>query len=140
MRVALVVNNRAHQIFETIESMESLRKRISPEFLLADLSTFNPAPQEGWLYVSRTGQFIDPALVETSDMKWARLRAERNRRINNPTLTDRLERYRNQRDGNIPTTDSTVWYHAALEYLQSLRDLPVNTRDPANPVWPASPE
>ena len=29
---------------------------------------------------------------------------------------------------------------AWLDYRQALRDLPANTTDPENPVWPAAPE
>jgi hypothetical protein len=29
---------------------------------------------------------------------------------------------------------------AWLDYRQALRDLPANTEDPANPVWPVPPE
>ena len=56
---------------------------------------------------------------------WNELRAERNRRLAetdylalvDATLTDDIKTYR-----------------------QDLRDLPANTTDPANPVWPIKPE
>jgi hypothetical protein len=51
---------------------------------------------------------------------------------------------RAERDARLSETD---WYVAAdrtasaeqLAYRQALRDLPANTVDPANPVWPTKP-
>ena len=60
-----------------------------------------------------------------AEQPWKELRQERNRRIaetdytalSDSTLTDDMKTYR-----------------------QELRDLPANTTDPANPVWPTKPE
>jgi hypothetical protein len=56
---------------------------------------------------------------------------------------------RKKRDENLKETDKYAipdWPHPTLEakqawldYRQSLRDLPVNTTDPENPVWPVAP-
>jgi hypothetical protein len=67
------------------------------------------------------------------DCAFADLRAERDRRLKDTSIMDRLDRYRNQRDGGIETADTVEWYQAALLYLQALRDMPENTTDPATP-------
>ena len=60
-----------------------------------------------------------------------------------------LEELRKERDDLLVKTDKYAlpdWPHASLakqtewlEYRQALRDLPANTEDPANPVWPVQP-
>jgi hypothetical protein len=60
-----------------------------------------------------------------------------------------LKDLRKKRDDLLVKTDKYAlpdWPHASLakqsewlEYRQALRDLPSNTEDPANPVWPAQP-
>ncbi len=56
---------------------------------------------------------------------WNELRAERNRRL---AETDYLA-----------LVDATLTNNIK-SYRQALRDLPANTTDPANPVWPIKPE
>lgn len=70
----------------------------------------------------------------------------------NSTLKNQLalETLRRKRDSTIDKTDkyATIDYpHATeevkqawLDYRQALRDLPANTTDPENPVWPVAPE
>ena len=63
--------------------------------------------------------------AEKTENAWAELRLGRNKRLkqtdylalSDNTLTDEMKTYR-----------------------QALRDLPANTTDPANPVWPSKPE
>jgi hypothetical protein len=60
-----------------------------------------------------------------------------------------LKDLRKKRDDLLAKTDKYAlpdWPHASLEkqrewldYRQALRDLPSNTEDPANPVWPTVP-
>jgi len=60
-----------------------------------------------------------------------------------------MYRIRAQRDKLLEETDKYAlldWPHTSLEkrrewleYRQALRDLPSNTEDPANPVWPEKP-
>ena len=60
-----------------------------------------------------------------------------------------LKKLREERDDLLVKTDKYAlpdWPHASLakqtewlEYRQALRDLPANTEDPANPVWPTVP-
>ena len=68
---------------------------------------------------------VDSAVAELLvESQWSELRQERNRLIaetdylalSDATLTDEMSTYR-----------------------QTLRDLPANTTDPANPVWPTKP-
>ena len=60
-----------------------------------------------------------------------------------------LKDLRAERDRRLATTDwvtlkaystSTPVPEAWATYMQALRDLPANTEDPANPVWPPVPE
>ena len=60
---------------------------------------------------------------------WKKLREERNKRI---TQTDYLATI----DYPHPTPEAK---QAWLDYRQALRDLPTNTTDPENPVWPVAP-
>lgn len=60
-----------------------------------------------------------------AEQPWNELRQERNRLI---AETDYLA-----------LSDSTLSAEMAA-YRQALRDLPANTTDPANPVWPTKPE
>jgi len=60
---------------------------------------------------------------------WSKLRSRRNRLL---AATD-WEIVRHKELGtNVPAALKT--------YRQELRDLPANTSDPANPVWPTNPE
>ena len=60
----------------------------------------------------------------TAEQPWKKLRAERNRLL---AETDYLS-----------LADSTLTDEMRA-YRQALRDLPANTTDPANPVWPTKP-
>jgi hypothetical protein len=60
-----------------------------------------------------------------AEQPWKELRQERNRLI---AETDYLA-----------LSDSTLTAEMSA-YRQALRDLPANTTDPANPVWPTKPE
>jgi hypothetical protein len=61
-----------------------------------------------------------------------------------------LKELRTKRNTLLAQTDRYTlpdWPHASpakqtewLDYRQALRDLPDNTEDPANPVWPVPPE
>ena len=52
---------------------------------------------------------------------------------------DRVDRYRNQYDACLPTTDSAEQIKKVLLYMQKLREFP-ETCDPKNPVWPTVPQ
>ena len=64
-------------------------------------------------------------------------------------LKIKLKDIRKERDELLTKTDKYAlpdWPHASLakqrewiDYRQALRDLPSNTEDPANPVWPTIP-
>lgn len=60
-----------------------------------------------------------------------------------------LEQLRQRRDKLLSDCDWVITMHKELgtnipaawkNYRQALRDLPANTEDPANPVWPTKPE
>jgi len=55
--------------------------------------------------------------------------------------------FRNERDKKLSETDWTQTNDIGLEneeewvaYRQALRDLPANTQDPINPIWPEQPQ
>lgn len=73
---------------------------------------------------------IDAAAVEVStENSWSDLRTRRNQLI---AETDWVITMHKEKGTNIPAAWKT--------YRQALRDLPANTEDPANPVWPTKPE
>lgn len=71
------------------------------------------AEQQAW----ETGSF---------DRAMASLRAERNKRLSDCDWTQIAD----------APADSLAW----ANYRQALRDLPQNTEDPYNPIWPIPPE
>jgi hypothetical protein len=66
---------------------------------------------------------IDAKLSEiVADVPWRELRSERNARLAASDWTQAAD----------ATGDTAAW----ATYRQALRDLPDNTTDPENPVWP----
>lgn len=59
---------------------------------------------------------------------WKCLRIERNNRL-------QISDWTQISNSNLTPDKQTEW----AAYRQALRDLPANTQDPANPVWPISP-
>ena len=57
---------------------------------------------------------------------WDRLRSERNKRLSDCDWTQVVD----------APVDQAAW----STYRQELRDLPANTTDPYDPVWPTKPE
>lgn len=105
------------------------------QFLLPANSTFTAppdSPPSGFHYRwdSANEQWN---LVETpkcpGDDAWRQLRQERNRRLG-------------ECDWMFVVRDYCMSYEKEMrwrEYRQRLRDLPANTADPRNPVWPEMP-
>jgi len=82
--------------------------------------------------VDMTEQEIAEFLAEAAadeasrvDRQWEALRSERNNRL---SVTDWTQ-----------VADAPVNQSAWATYRQALRDLPANTTDPFNPVWPVKP-
>ena len=106
------------------------------------ISSWNPRPE--WYRCKDTWESIqvpegyekppkeefEAKLQELIDAQpWKELREERNKRI---AQTDYLA----IPDYPHPTEEvKQAW----LDYRQALRDLPANTTDPENPVWPEAP-
>lgn len=67
----------------------------------------------------------------------AAARIERDQRIN--AIGWRIERYRDQIEQGIATTDSTQTYAALLEYRQALRDITAQLGFPTTINWPTQP-
>ena len=64
--------------------------------------------------------------------------------MENEYPADCLRRLRNQRNELLAETDYLALSDVTMTdemrtYRQALRDLPANTADPANPVWPTKP-
>jgi len=80
------------------------------------------------VYVAPTftwAEFVAEKAIQQITFDWESLRAERDKRLTETdwwVLPDRA-----------PTQEQ-------LDYRQALRDLPANTEDPKNPVWPVKPE
>ena len=88
-----------------------------------DLGAFD---QEGnQIEIDQT--LIDAAAIEVAtEQSWKNLRTIRNRLLAETDWTQ-------SRDVTLP--NDAEW----AAYRQALRDLPENTTDPANPVWPTKP-
>jgi hypothetical protein len=63
--------------------------------------------------------------AQETERQWERLRSERNRLLSESDWT--------------VLSDSPTSTAAWKTYRQALRDLPANTTDPTNPVWPTPP-
>ena len=68
-----------------------------------------------------------------TDRAWAALRADRDRLLSETDWVS-LRAVDASNDG-LGIQLPQVW----VDYRQALRDLPANTSDPANPVWPTKP-
>lgn len=82
---------------------------------------------DGWVLKWEIVNASDIEISERTFDAWANLRAERNSRLSETDWTQGKD---------ISDDVSTVW----ASYRQALRDLPQNTQDPFNPVWPTKPE
>lgn len=84
----------------------------------------------------------DPSIIITAEQKtaealeqaWTSLRAERDQRFDETEWM--VQRHTEQRLLDLVTTLSEAQFADLLAYRQALRDLPENTDDPAEPVWP----
>jgi hypothetical protein len=68
-----------------------------------------------------------------ADEPWQQLRAERDRRLAECDWV--VTRAVDLSNDGLGIQLEQVW----VQYRQALRDLPANTTDPANPVWPTKP-
>jgi hypothetical protein len=71
--------------------------------------------------------------------------AEREAYVRDVLPLEQMEALRRQRNQLLTETDYLALADSTLtdemrDYRQALRDLPANTVDPANPVWPVKPE
>ncbi|MGE5553289.1 MAG: tail fiber assembly protein [Betaproteobacteria bacterium] len=131
---------------ETGEYLGESEARESPlepgVFLLPAHATFEAPPEAGpgqvAVFNAGVWHLMDAALFDqaqpspeqpmTTEQAWAALRAERNARLAACDWTQ------------LPDVPLTVDQKAAwAQYRQKLRDLPADTTDPCNPVWPEPP-
>lgn len=98
-----------------------------------------PDPPEAWsVWDWEAGAWVDgrdDAWRAAQDAAaWNALRVERDLRIS--AVQWRLQRWRDEVDRQVTTTDDGT---ALLAYVQALRDLPQTTADPTAPIWPEIP-
>jgi hypothetical protein len=72
MRIAQIVNNKAHWIFTTDETMEQLKSRFAPDIMFVDI-TGKTEVQESWDYDAATGNFSEPVITLTIEEQNASL-------------------------------------------------------------------
>ena len=110
-------------IIQTLDAVLSLRPGARVVIVEDEITRYDHADPQP------TSSEISAELARLeAEQPWNELRAERNRRI---AETD-WEIVRHKELGtNVPAALKT--------YRQELRDLPANTSDPANPVWPTKP-
>ena len=87
------------------------------------------------IYVEGEGWKEDTRSLEAE--KASTTRKERARRM--ATTLNRIDRYRNQKEARIKTTDSKAVYRSLLRYLQALRDVPGQPGFPSDVNWPVEP-
>jgi len=63
-----------------------------------------------------------------NDFDWGKLRIDRNTKLKATDWTQ-------MPDAPLTEEEKASW----RSYRQALRDLPANTTDPANPIWPQKP-
>lgn len=86
-----------------------------------DLGAFDRAGNQ----IALDQALVDAAAAElVTENAWSDLRTERNQLLSETDY--------------FALADATLSTEMA-EYRQALRDLPANTSDPANPVWPVKP-
>lgn len=90
-------------------------------YKIQQLYTLKPIPKETLILMSQN---------ESNDLNMANLRDKRN------ILLDQTDKYMTVDYSHATTEVKQAW----LDYRQALRDLPANTEDPVNPVWPTRPD
>ena len=85
---------------------------------------------------SATGQVVETRLTGADAEAWRAARSL--------SSEEQLKVLRDERNRRLAETDYLALSDVTLttemaEYRQALRDLPANTTDPANPVWPVKP-
>ncbi len=66
MKIAQIIDNKAHWIFTTGETMEQLKSRFAPDLIFTDI-TNKTNVEEGWDYDAATGEFSEPVVLVTKD-------------------------------------------------------------------------
>ncbi len=118
MRVAQILNGKAHWIFETDEMMDDLKSRFAADIVFVEV---NDDIQEGWDWDGEKA--IPPPHIDPMP----EIRMRRNQLL---TACD----WTQLPDVVLTTEQKATW----VEYRQQLRDFP-ETCDPDNPIWPVLP-
>lgn len=125
-----------------------LRYRMGVPCMPPNATTIEPPLEDGYTCTwngsgwDKTKNKPDPVqetpYVPTKEELAAAARDERNNRIEN--VQWRIQRYQEQREAGITTTDSFATYQALLTYVQDLRDVPAQAGFPETIEWPKEPE
>lgn len=111
---------------------------MSTESKAIALSELRPGEKWSW-------QGSDYANLVWEDSTTKPTEAEINTKYNEIVADASMRQLRWQRDGLLYNSDWTQSADAPVDkeawatYRQALRDLPANTEDPDNPVWPTQP-
>ena len=115
-------------IITTTTAIDSLRPNSKYVLRLDDLEWLDE------IQVEPTKEEIQAELVRLkAEQPWKELRQERNRLLAETDWVS-MKAIDASIDG-LGIQLPQVW----MDYRQALRDLPANTTDPANPVWPTKP-
>lgn len=87
----------------------------------------------GMIINCETGEVTFEQITEQEILinAWDMLRSERNRKLSESDIYVLADRW-----ASYTVEQQSAW----SSYRQALRDLPENTTDPFNPVWPIKPE
>lgn len=96
-------------------------------YAVVESSDFNEANHR--YYNEDTGVFSGPTDEEKNDLYLQGIRILRNKLLSESDWTQ-------ANDSPLSASKRTEW----ATYRQALRDLPSNTTDPSQPVWPTPPE
>jgi hypothetical protein len=111
-------------------------KYVHPEMDIEDWEVTDNSDGEGPFISRWPGSLIKPTILEL-ETAWA-----------NGRLAREMHSLRRERNMLLVSSDWTQYTDSPLDneaktnwatYRQSLRDLPADTPDPANPTWPVAP-
>ena len=116
--IAALAPNVGFTFTGTIENQDDLAAVQIAQSIDEDGNAVYAAPTFTW------AEFVAEKAVQQTAYDWEVLRAERDKRIAETDWWASSDR--------TMTAEQTA-------YRQALRDLPANTADPANPIWPTKP-
>lgn len=120
--------------WKEITGLSSAPYQVVSELTWAGYPTLGFLKESDALMFGVSQDVINAQKLKSADVKWAEVRADRDARI--AAIRWRVERHNDEvLLGKTPSENIM----SVIEYIQELRDLPENQRDPFNVVWPAEP-